>query len=84
MFQKNVITDRVDKCSQPIGLAQAVLLAKSFQDTSEGLLAHIILSLRRLQTGADLQADQLREVADKVLLDAKVSSAKSLDVSGIE
>src|ERR1035437_2300815 len=84
MLEENVVTHRVDEGSEARSLAQCAFLAERSQHSGEGLLAHVLNGLRRLELRTQLEVKQRGEIGDEVLLRLKVSSAETFDVTGIE
>ena len=79
-----MVADRVDEGAEALRLAQAAILAQDGEDACEGLLAHVLNGLRGAQAGAELDLEQCRKVADKMLLRRAVACTESFNVTCIE
>jgi hypothetical protein len=52
-----MITDGVHECTKPFGLTQTAIFAQNSEDPCEGLLAHVLDHVQRLEARAKLNPE---------------------------
>ena len=84
MLKQNVVANRVDKRPKALRLLQSTLFAQKSEHARKCLLAHILYRLRGPEPRTKLQVKQLGKIPDEMLLRAKVSGLKTLDVGFVK
>lgn len=84
MLEEDIIADGIDEGSEAFRLSQCARLVQTSEDAGKGFLTHVLNCVGRLEPRAKLQMEQLGEVADEVLLGARIPGAEVFDVICIE
>src|SRR5262245_55203175 len=85
LLEEHVVADGVDEGAQALGLADAFLRADDAQNAQERLLTDVVdFSLMGAQAATQLDADELAEVARKVLLDLRVTIPEAGQVGRVK
>lgn len=84
VLQQHVVADGVDKGAEALGIAKRPVAAEGDEDAGKGLLTDVFDGVGRLETRTELEIEQGGEIADEMFLDAGVSRAKGLNITGIE
>ena len=84
LLVQDVVADGVDERAETFGALDAVRGADGLDDAEKGLLDHLVDHRAGLAAGAQLDRQQLAEVAGKMLLDGRVGGAQAPQVLCVE
>ena len=80
MLLKDVVANRIHEGPKPVGLADSAFGSQCPENADKGLLAQVLDRPRVQTAGAELNAQELREIGDKVHLRRRVAFAEAPDV----
>jgi len=84
LLQQDIVADGIHKSAKAFRLTDSFGAAQGSEKAREGFLADVFDGLRTPQAGAKFELDQLAEIGNKMLLRAKVSGTKTLQIRRIK